>query len=182
VTIPLYHEELEQEIHLPGGQTLLLRPIRPEDKRAYVKLFESLPPEDIAMRFLSPMKALSDSLATRLTQIDCRREMALALVDKCGSGETELLGVVRFSADPDNERAEFAILLRRNLTGIGLGPMMMRRIIECARKRGIKEIFGEVLSENAPMLKLCGALGFRLERMPNEPGVTLASFHLRNPW
>jgi len=178
MAIPHYPEELEQEIHLPDGQTLLLRPIRPEDKRAYVKLFESLPPEDIAMRFLSPMKALPDSLATRLTQIDYKREMALVLVDKSGSGETELLGGVRFSADPNNESAEFAILLRRDMTGMGLGPMMMRRIIECARKRGIKEIFGEVLSENDPMLKLCRALGFKLERMPDEPGVILASLTL----
>ena len=176
--MPPYPEELEQEIYLPDGQSLLLRPIRADDKGAYLRLFQSLPPEDIFMRFLGPMKALPDDLATRLTQIDYTREMALVLVDKSCSWETELLGAVRFSADPDNERAEFAILLRRDMTGMGLGPMMMRRMIECARKRGIKEIFGEVLSENDQMLKLCRAMGFRLQRMSDAPGVILASLAL----
>jgi acetyltransferase len=178
MAMPQYPEELEQEIHLPDGQCLLLRPIRPDDKGAYVRLFRSLPPEDIYMRFLGPMKVLPDDLATRLTRIDTKREMALVLVDKSRTGETELLGAVRFSADPENERAEFAILLRRDMTGMGLGPMMMRRMIECARMRGIKEIFGEVLSENDPMLKLCRAMGFKLQRMSGEPGVILASLAL----
>jgi len=56
--------------------------------------------------------------------------------------------------------------------------MMMRRIIECARMRGIREIFGEVLSENIPMLKLCKALGFTLQRMPDDPGVLMVSLAL----
>jgi len=35
----------------------------------------------------------------------------------------------------------------------------MTRLIEYARARGLSEIFGHVLRENAPMLGLCAALG-----------------------
>ena len=173
-----YPKELEQEVRLPDGHTLLLRPIRPEDEPAYVRLFESLPPEDIWMRFLSRMNVLPHNLAARLTQIDYDRELALVLVGKSGSGETELLGGVRFCADADNERAEFAILLHRHVTGMGLGPLMLRNVIEAARNRGIRELFGEVLSENYTMLKLCKAFGFSVKRMPEEPGVFVVSLAL----
>ncbi len=173
-----YPKELEQTIRLPDGQTLLLRPIRPEDEPAYVRLFESLPPEDIVMRFLHPMKTLPHSLAACLTQIDYDREMALVLIGKSGSGETQLLGGVRFSADADNERAEFAILLHPGMTGMGLGPMMLRKIIETARRRRIKELFGEVLCENFTMLKICKTLGFTWKRMPDDAGIVKVSLAL----
>lgn len=173
-----YPKELEETISLPYGQKLLLRPIRPEDEPAYHRLFASLPAEDIHMRFMNPMRLLPRSLAARLTQIDYDREMALVLAGETSAGEVELYGGVRISADPDNERAEFAILLRREMTGLGLGPMMMRRIIDYGRRRGLREIYGEVLSENAPMLKLCKVLGFTIRRMPDDPSVMLASLKL----
>lgn len=173
-----YPKELEETISLPDGQKLLLRPIRPEDEPAYHRLFASLPPEDIFMRFMNPMRVLPHSLAARLTQIDYDREMALVLAGETSTGEVELYGGVRISADPDNERAEFAILLRRDMTGLGLGPLLMRRIIEYGRRKGLREIYGEVLSENAPMLKLCKVLGFDVRRMPDDPSIMLATLRL----
>ena len=53
-------------------------------------------------------------------------------------GRTEIYAVVRISADPDNERAEYAILVRHDMTGMGLGILLMRRIIDYARRRGIR--------------------------------------------
>ncbi len=170
-----YPKELEEKIGLPGGQTLLLRPIRPEDEPALQTLFSRLSMDEIRLRFLHAMKILSHELAARLTQIDYDREMALVLCDPGVQKESGLHGVVRIAADPDNERAEFAILIRRDMTGIGLGPMLMRRIVDYARSRGIMEIFGEVLAENRPMLRLCEAFGFSKKRDPEEPGVFIVS-------
>ncbi|BBO84097.1 GCN5 family N-acetyltransferase [Desulfosarcina ovata subsp. sediminis] len=173
-----YPTELEQMIHLPGGQTLRLRPIRPEDEPAFQRLFNNLTPEDIRLRFLHPMKMMPKTLVVRLTQIDYDREMALVLTDGNGSQDADFFGVVRFSADPDREKAEFAILLDRSKTGLGLGPMLMRRIIDYARSRGIRQLFGEVLNDNRPMLALCKALGFKRRHVPNDPGVTEVSLQL----
>ena len=64
------------------------------------------------------------------------------------------------------------------MTGMGLGPMLMRRIIDYARNRGIGEIFGEVLAENRPMLRLCEAFGFKKRRDPEDPGVMIVSLAL----
>jgi len=173
-----YPVELEQPVHLPDGQQLLLRPIRPEDEPAFQRLFASLPRETIRLRFLHVMKMLPKALVSRLTQIDYDREMALVLTEGDGRTDGDLYGIVRFSADPDIEKAEFAILLGNEKTGLGLGPMLMRRIIDYARSRGIRRLFGEVLSDNRSMLALCKALGFSRRSVPGDPGVMEVTLEL----
>jgi acetyltransferase len=141
------------------------------------RLFGKLAPEDIRLRFFTPMKTLPAPLAARLTQIDYDREMALVVTDAPGA-EAELLGVVRIACDPDNERAEFAVLVRSDLKGRGLGYALMNRIIDYARHRGVGEIFGDVLRENAPMLNLCRELGFTAETKVDDPSVARMSLRL----
>ena len=123
------------------------------------------------MRFFAPKKALTHPLAARLTQIDYDREMALVLAEAGVPGKSEVYGAVHLSADPDGETAEYAIMLRSDLVGLGLGPLLMRRIIDYARNRGIKEIFGDVLRENRPMLKVCELFRFTRTTKTDEPGV-----------
>ena len=173
-----YPKELEETLTLADGQQLLLRPIRPEDETGLQELFSALSPEEIRMRFLHPMKSLSHELAARLTQIDYDREMALVL-ERDGDGEKRmLLGGVRIIADPDNVEAEFAIMLRREATGTGLGPMMLRRIIDYSRKRGITRLYGDVLRENRPMLKLAEAFGFTVKLDPEDSTIRLVELIL----
>lgn len=168
-----YPKELEETIQLADGSMLLLRPIRPEDGPAFQDLYTRLSPEDIRFRFLHPIKSLSPDLSARLTQIDYDREMALVLTRK--SGGPEILGVVRITADPNIEKAEFAIVIRRDMTGQGLGPMLLRRIIDYSKTRGVKYIYGEVLSDNRSMLRLADAFGFKKRPVPDDPGVTHVS-------
>ncbi|MFZ0611290.1 MAG: GNAT family N-acetyltransferase, partial [Desulfobacterales bacterium] len=166
-----YPSHLEQAVSLPGGLTMLLRPVRPEDEPAFQDIFSNLSAEAIRFRFLHPKKILPHTEAARLTQIDYDRDMALVLAGKDAAGKPELYGSVRVIADPDNEDAEFAILLRGDMTGLGLGPMLMRRIIDYARSRGIRRLHGDVLDDNRPMLQVCKALGFKQKRDPDDPGV-----------
>ncbi|MGC1953821.1 MAG: bifunctional acetate--CoA ligase family protein/GNAT family N-acetyltransferase [Gammaproteobacteria bacterium] len=173
-----YPNELEENVPLGDGRTLLLRPIRPEDEPSLRATFSQLSPEQIRLRFFVPMKTLSHITAARFTQIDYDREMALILTDPGIAGKTEIYGVVRIFADPDNERAEYAIIVRGDMTGMGLGVLLMRRIIDYAQSRGIKEIFGDVLRENSTMLKLCQALKFTRSTLPDEPEIVRVSLTL----
>lgn len=173
-----YPNELEENVPLGDGRTLLLRPIRPEDEPSLRAAFSQLSPEQIRLRFFVPMKTLSHITAARFTQIDYDREMALILTDPGIAGKTEIYGVVRIFADPDNERAEYAIIVRGDMTGMGLGVLLMRRIIDYAQSRGIKEIFGDVLRENSTMLKLCQALKFTRSTLPDEPEIVRVSLTL----
>lgn len=173
-----YPKGLEERIALEDGRMLLLRPIVPEDEPALQAAFARLSPEEIRLRFFAPMKSLPHFQAARFTQIDYDREMALVLTESGRPGRTEIYGVVRLYADPDNERAEYAIIVGRELSGLGLGRRMMERLIEYARGRGIGEIFGDVLQENTPMLRLCRELGFSKSRCLEEPGIVRVTLPL----
>lgn len=164
-----YPRELEEDITLGDGSTLWLRPIRPEDEPALQAAFAKLTPREVQLRFFVPMKTLSHMAAARFTQIDYDREMALILTRHGVPGKTEIYGVVRLIADPDNERAEYAIIVNHDMTGQGLGIYLMRRIIDYARARGIGEIYGDVLRENETMLKVCRIFGFTQSDIPDEP-------------
>ncbi|MDM7945583.1 MAG: GNAT family N-acetyltransferase [Oceanibaculum nanhaiense] len=169
-----YPQELEQEMVVRDGSRYAVRPIRPEDGPALQALFARLAPEDIRMRFFSPLKSLPPALAARLTQIDYDREMALIASPIPGNGqepETEISAVVRISCDPDNERAEYAILVRSDLKGRGIGYGLMNLIIAHARQRGVREVFGDVLRENQPMLQLCRDLGFTAMESEEDPAL-----------
>jgi acetyltransferase len=172
-----YPKELEERLPFEG-RSLLLRPIRPEDEPALRSAFAKLTPDEIRMRFFVPLKALSHGLAARLTQLDYDREMALVLIDPGASGGEDLFAVVRLFADPDHERAEFAILVRHDRTGRGLGRLLMERLIAYARSRGIREVFGDVLQENGAMRRLCQTLGFRERRTTTDRGVVRVTLPL----
>jgi acetyltransferase len=114
------------------------------------------------------MRTLDHMAAARFTQLDYDREMALVLTDPGRAGRSEIYAVVSLSADPDNQRGEYAILVRHDMAGMGLGILLMRRIIDYARSRGIREIVGDVLRDNRTMLKLCKVLGFTTQRDPDD--------------
>jgi acetyltransferase len=91
---------------------------------------------------------------------------------------TEVAGISRLAADPDNVKAEFAVLVRSDLKGRGLGHLLLQRLIQYARDRGLSELTGEVLEDNVKMLALCRALGFRLDAA-TPGGAIRASLSLR---
>jgi len=173
-----YPKELEEIIPLGDGRTLLLRPILPEDEPALQAGFAKLTPEEIRFRFFVPIKVLSHVAAARFTQIDYDREMAFLLTDSGIPGKTSIYGVVRLIADANIERAEFAIIVSHEMTGMGLGIVLMRRIIDYAKNSGITEIYGEVLAENKTMLKLCKVFGFSQKRDPEDFSIINVSLKL----
>lgn len=173
-----YPKELETLFELPDGRKMLLRPIRPEDEPALQRAFDRMTPEERRNRFLGPMKVLSHAQAARYSQLDYDRDMAFALVEQ-KAGADEIHAIARLSADPDNVSAEYAILVLKHLAGQGVGKRLMQHLIEYAKRHGIGEIYGTVLSENTPMLKVCRNLGFRLQREADEPALVHVSLKLQ---
>ncbi|MCC7168194.1 MAG: GNAT family N-acetyltransferase, partial [Rhodospirillales bacterium] len=156
-----YPQHLEEESKLKDGRKILLRPIRPEDEPAHYALMEKMTPEDIRMRFFSQMTSMPHSEMARLTQIDYDREMAFIATLFNEEGAAETLGVVRTVADPDNLKAEFAIAIRSDLKGQGLGKILMEKVLAYHRAKRTKEVVGTVLAENRAMLGLAQKLGFQ---------------------
>jgi acetyltransferase len=166
-----YPQELEERIEWQG-ESLLLRPIKPEDAPQHVEFFNALDQEDIRYRIFTRLRELQPSQLARLTQIDYDREMALIAVRERPSHKPETLGVVRVIADPDNISAEFAIIVRSDLKGQGLGRILMKQVIDYCRRRGMQEIVGEALSHNRRVIDLVKPFGFEVSPM-HEDGETL---------
>ena len=159
------------------GRPLTLRPIRPEDEVQHTAFLSQMDPADIRMRVFYSRRSFERSELARLTQIDYAREMALVAVDQGPDGEERTLGVVRAIADPDNVSAEFGILIRSDMKGQHLGPLLMQRIIDYQRRHGTKKLVGTVLAENTRMLALAKRLGF-VEKRSEESGVRAIELEL----
>jgi acetyltransferase len=166
LAIAPYPKELATTELLCDGSTIELRPVQPEDEPLLHDLAAHMSPEDLRLRFFTPVRGISHAVAARLTQIDYDREMALI-----ASSNGTALGIAHFFADPDRLSAEYAIAVRSDWQGRGVGYALMNRLIGIARQWGIGELVGEVLSENRPMLAMCRELGFAVEADPEEPGV-----------
>ena len=168
-----YPQALEHDIRLPGGEHLLVRPIRGEDEAALTRMVDDCSAEDRRLRFFGALKHLPAALATRLSRIDYAREMALIAVPFASTyGSGPIFGVARVIGDADGRTAEFAVLVRSDLKGHGLGYRLLTEVLSYARKEGLQHVYGDVLSDNAAMLQMTRELGFRAEYKHADPGVT----------
>jgi acetyltransferase len=107
-------------------------------------------------------------------QIDYEREMAFVATAAGEGGAEETLGTARAACDPDNETAEFGVIVRSDLKGQGLGRLLMEALIDHLRQRGTQRLVGEVLLENRGMRAMCQRLGFDERRDDGVARVTLA--------
>lgn len=159
------------------GRVLQLRPIEPGDVTALRRCFTRLPAEDIRRRFMHTVTELPEPMAQRLCRIDPETEAAFVLADQSIT-PTELRGVGRVFIDAATDSAEFSVLIEREWTRLGLGAELMRRLVATCRERGLAELWGYVLVENRPMLRLCSELGFSSRMVPDEPGVAQLTLRL----
>jgi len=174
-----YPRELERRLRLPAGPEVVLRPIRPEDAAMEKAFVAGLSEESRGMRFMSALRSLTPAMLARFTQIDYDREMALVAVREEG-GEESVLAVCRYATLPDGRSCEFAIVVADAWQRRGLGRRMMSALIEVAAARGLERMVGLVHSANAPMLRLCGELGFTREAH-GDPGTRRVVLALAAP-
>ena len=157
-----YPAELAETVPWQGG-VVELRPIRPEDEPQHRAFIEQLAPQDLRLRFFSVRRGLPRSELARLTQIDYAREMAFIAVQSLPEGLPQTLGVVRVFIDPDNIEAEFAIIVRSDMKGRGLGHLLMRKMVGFLTGRGTQRMVGAVLHENHGMRELARSNGFVID-------------------
>lgn len=160
-----YPSQWVRQLAVKDGWKVVARPIRPEDEPLIHDFLRHVTQEDLRLRFLAPMKQFSHEFIARLTQLDYARAMAFVAIDEATG---ELSGVVRLHSDSVYETGEYAILLRSDLKGRGLGWALMQLLIEYARSEGLKRIYGQVLRENTTMIEMCRNLGFTVEPDPTE--------------
>ena len=163
-----YPIEWERVLTLPNRRLFQVRPIRAEDDALVRTLLAGVTPEDLRLRFFAKMKEFNVAFMARLTQLDYARSIAFIALDDANGAPC---GVVRLHTDANHETGEFAVLVRSDLKGLGLGWAMMEIIISWAKADGVAVIEGQVLRENRTMLAMCESLGFDVTADFDDPSI-----------
>ncbi|EAR54172.1 putative acetyltransferase, partial [Photobacterium sp. SKA34] len=165
-----YPKEYEENCVLKDGQTLLLRPILPEDEPLHKTFMSKVSVEDLYKRFFSDVGELNHEALAKFTQIDYDREMAFVAVapnaninPDTNEKEDVVLGVARALSDPKNHDAEFAILVRSDMKGLGLGSILMDKLVRYSKQRGLQYLTGMTMPSNRGMIHLAEKVGFSID-------------------
>jgi acetyltransferase len=167
-----YPKEWERSLRLRNGTEVFVRPVRPEDEELFLRFLDRVGAEDLRLRFFAPIREFSHAFLARLIQIDYARAIAFVAIEPASGA---MMGVVRLHADAGHESGEYAILLRSDLKGLGLGWELMRLMIEWAKADGLSVVEGQVLRENTVMLAMCEALGFEVRNDPEDGELKLVT-------
>jgi acetyltransferase len=163
---------------LANAWRIFVRPIKPDDDLLIRALLVHVTKEDLRLRFFDSIKEFSQQFIVKLTELDYQHAMAFVAIDDASS---EMLGVVWLYCDSIHETGEYAILLRSDLKGRGLGWALMQLIIEYAKLEGLKRISGQILQENSVMLKMCRELRFEIKTDTDDRGLCDVTLTLEKP-
>ena len=144
------------------GRSVLLRPIRPEDEPLEHELIAGLSPESSRFRFFYIIKDISHEMLSRFCNIDYSREIAI-IAESTTGGKRRNVGVGRLVIQPGTAIGEFATLVADDFQEVGLGHKLTDMLIGIAQERGLKNLYGVILKDNAKMVGLARSLGFTIE-------------------
>ncbi|WP_313683334.1 bifunctional acetate--CoA ligase family protein/GNAT family N-acetyltransferase [Pantoea sp.] len=156
-----YPHHLEEQFALKDGQHCLFRPILPEDEPLLRDFIAQVTKEDLYYRYFSEINEFTHEDLANMTQIDYDREMAIVAVRQ-QANQQEIIGVTRAISDADNIDAEFSVLVRSDLKGLGMGRRLLEKMIRYTRDHGLQQLNGITMPHNTGMITLARKLNFRV--------------------
>jgi acetyltransferase len=179
---PLSEPERGHDVPLWRGGHVVLRPFRPDDITRIREAFPLVKPEDIYCRFHSPLREIPEPMLARLAALDPRRHLAVVALapPDVDAGKPPLCGIAQLFLEASGERGEYAIIVRSDWKGQGVGYVLMQDLIARARARRVKTIFGLILRANETMLEMARELGSTLTGS-DDPRLVTATLTLAGP-
>jgi GNAT superfamily N-acetyltransferase len=161
---------MADDVRLPGGERILVRPVAPDDKPLLAAGFERLSPQTRYRRFFAPLQGLSPTDLRYLTEIDHRDHEALAAIDPATG---TLVGVARYVRGVEPELAEVSVVVGDDWQRRGIATVLLERLAQRGRAEGLTHFVALVMSENREALEL-----FEHLRAGSDPPRRSASGHL----
>jgi acetyltransferase len=172
LAIQPYPRKYVREYKAKNGETLLLRPIRPEDEPAVVDFHHLLSERTVYLRYLQALsldRRVAHERLTRICFIDYDREMALvAERTDPATQKKEIIGVGRLQKLSGRDHGEFSVIVTDKWQGTGLGTELLYRVLDVAREEKLKQVTAFIHVDNPVMQHVCEKLGFQLERSPDD--------------
>ncbi len=157
------------------GRPMYIRPLKPSDEGLIEELFKSLSPRSIFFRFLRYWKSVPPEVIAYFTKIDCELNVAMVALEKRGP-EDLILGLCGILRKPGSARGEFAVVVRDEWQGMGVGAELAAASLPAARDLGMKELWGIISPENTTMIAMASKLGFTV-RKDRESGLYEMEMH-----
>ena len=155
--------ELPEQVELPDGATILIRPVMPDDRGLFLAAWERVSKESRQRRFLGPKSELTEEELDFYTQVDGHNHIAVGAVSLGDDGEAQqgiaVARIIRSDDEPD--AGELGILVVDDWQGRGVGRALMPRLLLLAAAEGITRVRAQAWSENEPIQRL-------LKRYPYE--------------
>ena len=142
----------DETLTIPSGVEIPFRVVRPGDAPALQRLHARCSERTIYLRFLGPMKKLSDEQARYFASTDGVDHFGLVALNP--EDPNEIIAVVRYARKPGNERAEYAALVEDGWQGRGVGAALTHRLIDIARGNEVRSFYAPVKGENKRMLSV----------------------------
>jgi acetyltransferase len=162
---------------LADGRVVVIRALRPDDEAAARRFVAELSAETRYARFQKWIAEPTERLLRFLMEVDQQRHVALVCTHDDGKGE-RIVGEGRYVVQDDGVTCEFGIVVADDWRRTGVAGLLMLALIDTARRRGLRRIFGVVLHGNRAMLKFSRALGFAVEPDPAERETVLIAMNL----
>ena len=160
--------QMQRDVVLRTGRTLLLRPIRPDDREALMDFFKRLSPESVHSRFFD---LCPPDLATKYAlDFDVKRDFGL--IAEIGG---EIVGVAHYFAFKSQPKAaEVAFAVADDAQGTGVASKLLESLVDAARESGIERFEAEALTENRAMIEVFRSTGFNVKSHSTEDTVHLS--------
>ena len=167
-----YPKDMERAVALRNGETLRIRPIRPDDEPRLAALYDRLSRRTAYQRFFTMMRRLPPDWFHYFANVDYRRRLALVAERETVAG-VELIGVGRYEPSDEAATAEVAFVLEDGYQGQGLGAVLLEAVVNAGAERGLRRFRAHVLAENHRMLRLLAHHTRIIERKTEQGEVTV---------
>jgi acyl-CoA hydrolase len=145
---------------LPGGESVLVRPVRLSDEKALQDLFYGLSEQSIYQRFLVHKGAHPHAEMQRLVDSDYAGSFGLVV---CDPASRALIAMSRYDVDPATLLGDIGFVVRDAWQRRGIGACCMRRMVIVGRANGLAGFQADVLAGNSGMLLVFQRSGLRVE-------------------
>jgi acetyltransferase len=169
-----YPERYVKPWQTRDGTQLVIRPIRPEDEPTMLEFHQTLSPHNLYLRYfhaISASQLIAHEQLTRMCFVDYDREITLVAEHQDSKGKRQIVALGQLTKLHGSSDAEFAVQVRDEFQGTGLGTEILTRLLAIGRDEKLERIVAEIMPENTGMRRICTKLGFEFHHIPDSRNI-----------
>lgn len=146
---------------LTDGTTVCVRPARPDDQKAVLRLYAEMSDANLRLRFFSVSRRSAEQAAARVAQPEASGYRALV-----AEHDGRIIGIAEYQTGvgETTDSAEISLAVGDGRHHRGVGTLLLEHLVSAARAHGVRTFTADALAENHEMLKVFSDLGLCVER------------------